>query len=159
MEGIEEIFVDINCNGIQNEFQIEALHYLILYSDDIKESSLEKLMSFFLSNQNQSNKLFYEKYEEWGTKIIALIIRRFRSRIQPLQYLQFLPLVEQMYASLKEKEVSHSVLNYSKLYLSLALFYIECSNKEYVENAQICFSRYRDLSAGFTDINKNSNNI
>ena len=159
LEGIEEIFVDINCNGIQNEFQIEALHYLILYSDDIKESSLEKLMSFFLSNQNQSNKLFYEKYEEWGTKIIALIIRRFRSRIQPLQYLQFLPLVEQMYASLKEKEVSHSVLNYSKLYLSLALFYIECSNKEYVENAQICFSRYRDLSAGFTDINKNSNNI
>lgn len=111
-------------------------------------------MIFFLSDESQTHEFFYEQYEG-GSKIIALIIRKFHPSEE--QHIQLLPLVEQVSFSLKEKEVSRSILNYSKVYLSLALFYIGCKGKEYIESAQICFGRYKDLSAGLIGINENFN--
>ncbi|MDD5197358.1 MAG: GGDEF domain-containing protein [Candidatus Gracilibacteria bacterium] len=149
LETLEEIFMDIDRNGIKNEFQIEALYYLILYGVDIKETSLEKLMIFFLNNKKQVNNFFYEQSD---IKIIAQTIKKFRASKERLR---FLPLIKKIHASLKEGEISCSVLTYSRIYLSLALYYIECEGKEYMEYAQMCFSRYRDLSAGLVDTDRN----
>lgn len=152
LETMEEIFADILRNGIENEFQIESLYYILFYGDNIKGEILEKLMGVFLETNDQDNKLFYEQYE-WGIKIVALIMRKFSSAQE--RFIHSLPLAENIYSSLKGKEVSHSVLNYSKVYLSLALYYIKYKESGHMERAQICFSHYKDLSADFIGMNEN----
>lgn len=145
--------MDIEYSGIKNEFQIEALYYILLYGVDINETSLEKLIIFFLSNKKQLNNFFYEQSD---IKIIAQTIKKLHVSKERLR---FLPLIERIHASLSEKDISHSALSYSKIYLSLALYYIECEGEKYMEYAQRCFSRYKDLSAGLVDVERNTGKL
>lgn len=146
---IEALIDDFIVNGIKNEYQIEVIYYIILFDRDIKSASLEKIATFFLSNKKQINNFFYE---EFVIKITAQIVRRFHTSGERLR---FLPLVDRIYASLKDRNISHSILSYSKVYLSLALYYVECGRKEYVEYAKVCFLHYRNLSTSFSAFDKN----
>lgn len=133
--------------GIENDFQIEALYYLILHTD-IEETVLEKLLMFFLSNDKQINNYLHTQF---AIKIIAQIVRRFHVTDD---FSRFLPSVEGIRVFLEKKDISpHVVLSYSKIYLSLALFYIKSSSEEYLEKAQTFFLHYRNL---IINTNKNS---
>lgn len=148
----EEAIGDFICNGIKNEYQIEVIYYIILFDATIKNESLIHLIEFFLRNNKQIDNFFYK---EFSIKIIAQITRRFHSSQERLT---FFPLVEKIRVSLQEKDISHSILSYSKVYLSLALYYVECEGKEYTEYAKICFLHYKNLNIPLVGIDKNMRN-
>lgn len=137
---VEEIFEDLYIHGIQNEIQIESLYNLILHGIDISEDSLKELLSFFLSSEKQINNFFHEQFT---IKIIAQIVRKLCTCSN---HSSLLPLIEKVHVFLKEKDVSHTILSYAKIYLSLALFYIKSTDDALIREAQICFLHYKNLS-------------
>ncbi len=60
--------------------------------------------------------------------------------------------------ALENKNISDSVLSYSRVYLSLAIYYIECYDEQYLELAITCFLHYKNLVASPIRINEISNN-
>ncbi|OIP54562.1 hypothetical protein AUK10_00630 [Candidatus Gracilibacteria bacterium CG2_30_37_12] len=140
-----EVINDFVNRGIDNEFQIEALHDIILHGMDITNESLRKLMDFFLTHKIQIQNLFYEE------SIIKIITQLIKKTTVSGEYTSFLPFIEQIYTSLAVKNISHSVLSYAKIYLSLALSYIKSDDAESIQKAERCFLHYKNLIDGNTD--------
>jgi hypothetical protein len=138
----EEVIFDFIQGGARNEFAIEVIYYIIRFDASVQDDSLVRLMEFFLDkNSTKINNFFYE---EFVIKIISQIIRKFHSSSNSLI---FLPLLEKVYPFLKEKNISHSVMSYSKVYLSLALYFIGCKNEPQSEDAKRYFFHYKNLSS------------
>jgi len=112
---------------------------------DITNESLRKLMDFFLTHKIQIQNLFYEE------SIIKIITQLIKKTTVSGEYTSFLPFIEQIYTSLAVKNISHSVLSYAKIYLSLALSYIKSDDAESIQKAERCFLHYKNLIDGNTD--------
>lgn len=149
LETPEEVIDDFVQSGIQNEYQTESVYNIVLFDDSLSCETLLKLTKFLLENSDAS-------YEELIVKITAQTIRRLRAfRENPGISL----LVEGIYGPLEAKNISHSVLSYSKVYLALALYLIECTGKEYTDLAEKCFIHYKNLSAHIVSVEKNPKNV
>jgi hypothetical protein len=65
-------------------------------------------------------------------------------------YHSFLPNITAIYEAIMEKDISHSVLSYAKIYLVLALYFIKFEDEVSVKNAELCFLHYKNLIDGNT---------
>lgn len=148
----QEIVDDFVQGGIKNENQIEVIYYIVLFDNTISLTSLARLINFFLEKNKGVDNFFYE---EFAIKIINQIIRKLHTSPGRLS---FLPIIEKTYIALENKNISDSVLSYSRVYLSLALYYIECNDEQYLELAITCFLHYKNLIASPIRINEISNN-
>lgn len=152
----EQVVADCIGNGIhgeKSEYQIETIYNIMLFDDSLTNQSLARLMESLLDNKRQVNNSFYEEYV---IKITAQIIRRLHASADRLL---FLPLIEKVRVSLYGKNISHSVLSYSRVYLALARYYIGCGGEQNIEQAKRYFICYKDLSANFSQEDKNMGNI
>lgn len=124
---------------------IESNRCIILFSlIVISKMSRFTACGVLLKNNKQTSNFLYEKFI---IKIIAQIIRKFHSSSRRLD---FLPIIDRIRSSLKEKDISYSILSYSHIYLALALYYIDCRDDKYTEYAKICFLHYKNLTTHST---------
>lgn len=139
---ITEIIDDFVMYGILNEIQVESIYYIISYWDNIQDESLKKLMEFFLKKDNQIDNIFYEKLM---IKITASVI----NKVNALKnYDSFLSFIENIFSFIENKDISQYILSYSKIYLSLALYYISYKEGIFEKKAETCFLHYNNLTNG-----------
>lgn len=86
--------------------------------------------------------LFYEE------SIIKMITHIIRQSCDFQQHDVFLEVVDNVYNALALKDISHSVLSYAKIYLALALYYIQYSDIDSIQRAEKCFLHYSNLIDG-----------
>lgn len=147
-----EVIDDFIQSSINNEYQIEVIYYIVLFDTNIPKESLIHLTNFLLSNTKQIKNFFYE---EFLIKILAQIIRKFDSFSD---YYHYISIVQSIHVAIKERNISHSILSYSKVYLSLALYYIRCKGDAHIESAKMCFLHYKNLNTPIIGIDKNPQN-
>ncbi len=132
----------------QSHDALEAIYYIVLFDTTLTDRSLLRLMEFFQWQMDKkSNKNFL--YEEHMIKIIAHVINALHSSPERVS---FFDSIEKIRLSLEGKNISHSILSYSKVYLALALYYIESQHGE--ENAKNAFIHYQNLTTRNPVINK-----
>lgn len=152
---LEEVINDFTQNGAdatENDFPIETIYNLISFADTIPDQSLTALMGVFL---DENRKIKSHSYEEYVIKITAQIIRRLHLSNDSSTSS---PLIKKIYDSLENKNISHSILNYSKVYLALAVYYIGSGDAAHIGLAKECFIHYKSLSTHLKDDNKNPKN-
>lgn len=132
----------------QSHDELEAIYHIIRFDTETSDASLLRLMRFFQWQlDKKSNKNFL--YEELMIKIIAHIIRKLHLSTERMSYMDS---IESIRTSLEGKNISHSILSYSRVYLALALCYIDSEDTQ--EHGQNAFIHYQNLTTRDPILNK-----
>ena len=138
----QEVITDFIGQGIQNDFQIEALYSIVHNCEEISDELIKKLIQHLLDEKSSDNPF----YEEYSIKILASLIRRI-TKINTFGYYETMG---KIFLSIRQRNISHSTLSFAKIYLALSLYFLKFEDDVAIKNAELCFLHYKNLIDGNT---------
>lgn len=142
-------------NSDFNRSNMNILHSLILFSSDIQDSKLIKILKILISLEKFNN----DYHEFYKLNVCDVIINKFtQKQIQIIDKELIENIIEYIE---KNKIASHLMSIYSKLYLSLSLYYSYYEDDSSIEKSKLYYFNYLSINGKelleneFAVLNKN----